>query len=299
MCYNNSSKIFQTTPEVSVKSSCSLLFSSTTALRGRSILPALFLGAGALFLVGSMQAQDSGLQARQVYYKPQEAAKVDPNAKPEQKQTEAPVKNTTRHTPPKKTTNEHTIKVEPPPLGLKYVMEQVQPTGGAIQVDPDRVFSTGDGIRLRVEVNTDAYVYLLTQESSGEWKILFPEAGENNHFQAYQSVEVPAASADPIVFAEPAGSENLYIRVSRTPINDLQKLIPKEGEQGQKMPTVPKSQMDDLQKTEKLQGRDLTRGKVSPADTSNTDKNEWAFYVVNNSPSPSAQVIQKFQLRHK
>jgi len=282
-----------------VKSSCTLHLSSTAVSR-RSRYPAFL--AGILFLVGSMHAQDSGLQARQVYYKPQGAPKVDQNSTSDPKQTETPVKNTTKRTQAKKTTtsNDHVLTIAPAPLGLKYVMEQVQPTGSASQVDPDKVFKTGDGIRLRVEVNSDAYVYLLTQESSGEWKVLFPEAGEDNHLKAFHSVEVPAASTDPIVFSEPAGSENLYIRVSRTPIDNLQKLIPTGGEQGQKMPTVPKSQMDDLQKTERMQGRDLTRGKVAPADgPAPGDQTEWAFYVVNNSSSPSAQVIQKFQLRHK
>jgi len=287
-----------------VKSSCRLPLSYGSTFRGRRFSPALLLGAGAMLtmlLVTSLQAQDSGLQARQVYYKPQTAPKADQNTDPGQKPGDTSPKSTgKRTTGGKKTTkpgntdpagNGHTLKVEPPPLGLKYVIEQVQESGDSVPVDPDKIFTTGDRIRLRIEVNSDAYVYLVTKNSAGSWIRLFPEDGEDNHLKAFQSVQVPAPPANPIYFDPPSGAETLLIQVSRTPIGTKQGAAP----------TVAKAQIDDMLHTEqRLQGRDLTRGKVHPVDNpSPDDKNEWAIYTVNVNPDPGSQVVQKFELRHK
>ncbi len=308
MCYNNLNRNFPPTPEVSVKSSCNLPRSYRTTFQGRLRFPALLAGVGSLLLVASLQAQDNGLTARQVYYKPQTATKADQNTDPGKKtdkgtgsKSTTGGKKTTKSGDTSTTGNGHTVKVERPPLGLKYVIEQVQPSGGTIQVDPEKVFTSGDGIRLSIEVNTDAYVYLITQGSSGRWEVLFPRAGEDNHLKAYQKVQVPAPPADPIVFEEPSGSETLYIRVSRTEIRDPDKLLPdKSGENPKLMAGVPKSQIDEMFRKERMEARDLTRGKVHPSDNPNPDdKNEWAFYVVNVSTKPDAEVIQQFKLRHK
>jgi len=182
------------------------------------------------------------------------------------------------------------LKVEPPPLGLKYVIEQVQDSGDSVPVDPDKVFTTGDRIRLRIEVNSDAYVYLVTKNSAGTWIRLFPEDGEDNHLKAFQPVQVPAPPANPIYFDPPSGAETLLIQVSRGPIPTKPSAAA----------TVPKSQIDGMLQTQRLQGRDLTRGKVHPVENPDPgDKNEWAIYTVNVNPDPGSQVVQQFQLRHK
>lgn len=274
-----------------------------SAFRYRLCLSPVVFGAAALFLVASLQAQDSRLDARQVYYKPQTASKADPNADSGGK-TEDPNPKSTgkRTTGGKKTTkpgntgatsHDHSIKVDkeaPPPLGLQYAILQEQESGGVVPVDPDKVFTTGDAIRLRIEVNSDAYVYLVTKDATGVWRPLFPEAGEDNHLKAYQPVLVPAPPANPISFAPPSGAETLLIQVSRTP-------IPTKTDAAS---TVPKAQVDGILRTAILQGRDLTRAKVQPVENPNPgDKNEWAVYTVNVSTNPGSQVIQQFELRHK
>lgn len=286
-------------------SSCCLPLYRTT-LRGRLRLPALLSCAGALFLVAALQAQDqeSGLKARQVYYKPQTAPKPDQNVdsgqKPDKiKPGDTNPKSTGKRTTPKKTTKpgdtspvekDHTVKVEPAPLGLQYVIVQEQESGGSAAVDPDKVFTTGDRIRLRIEVNSDAYVYLVTKGSSGIWRPLFPQSGEDNHLKAFQPVLVPAPPASPIFFEPPGGEETLLIHVSRTPIPTKTDVAA----------TVPKSQIDNMLHTARLQGRDLTRGKVPPVENPSPGENsEWAFYVVNANTHTGSQVVQTFELRHK
>jgi len=273
-----------------------------TAFGGRLGSPPLVSCLAALFLAASLQAQESKLDPRQVYYKPQTTPKVDQNTDSGQKPGDTNPKSTaTKHTTGgKKTTkpgdtsgtgHDLTVKkVEPLPLGLQYAILQEQDSGGVAPVDPDKVFTTGDRIRLRIEVNTDAYVYLVTKDSTGTWRPLFPESGEDNHLKAYQPVMVPAPPANPISFAPPSGAETLLIQVSRTP-------IPTKTDAES---TVPKSQIDGILHTERLQGRDLTRAKVQPVDNPNPgDKNEWAVYTVNVNTKPGSQVVQQFELRHK
>lgn len=268
-----------------------------------------------------LAAQDAvGLQARQLYYKSkseldtaQKTAepKTDPGKSQNRKTKDA--KTTQAGTHRLKTTTESKSTTLPDeaasPLGLKYAVELADASGKYVQVDPDRTFTTGDAIRLRMEVNSDAYVYLLSRGSSGEGSFLFPQPGEDNRLKAFQSVQIPAEPSDPIRFAEPAGTETLFILVSRTPVADLDRLLPARGlrapSQKPNAPlmakNVPSSQFADLVgHAEQLQSRDLVRGKVQPAASSGpAPVNENAVYAVNVSTTPGAQVLQKLELNHR
>lgn len=221
----------------------------------------------------SVSAQDSnGLEARQLYYKSKSALE-DQGTKP------SPPESTT---PPAKPANPPPHKKAPPaPLGLKYSLEQEDPSGNGVQVDPDKVFRTGDALRLRVEVNNDSYVYLLSRGASGDGTYLFPQSGEDNKLKAFHSVQVPAMSGDPLRFDEPAGTETLYIVVSRSPITGLDHELTPE------------------MVAQQLQSRDLVRGKVRPADTAPKINPEHAVYAVNVSSAPGALVVQKLELKHR
>ena len=264
-----------------------------------------------------LAAQDAnGLQARQLYYKSKSALeagqKTTDQKTTEQKKTDSGqgTKSTTagagRH---RLKTTESKAATEPNPLGLKYTIEQENSSGKYVQVDPDKTFGTGDAIRLRMEVNGDAYVYLLSRGASGDGNFLFPQPGEDNRLKAFQSVQVPAEPADPIRFAEPAGTETLFILVSRSPVPDLDRLLPARGSSPQQQPSnaslmaanVPKAQFTELVgHAEKLQSRDLVRGKVLPvSNTGSTTMNEHAVYAVNVSTTPGVQVLQKLELKHR
>lgn len=265
-----------------------------------------------------LAAQDvNGLQARQLYYKAKSALEAEqktPDQKnPDQKTTgnSQGAKSTSSSGPRHrlKTTTETKPTTEPNPLGLKYTVEQEDSSGKYAQVDPDKTFATGDAIRLRMEVNGDAYVYLLSRGASGDGNFLFPQPGEDNRLKAFQSVQVPAEPADPIRFAEPAGTETLYILVSRSPVPDLDRLLPARGLSPQPQPSnaglmaanVPSAQFVELVgHAEQLQSRDLVRGKVRPvSNTGSTAVSEHAVYAVNVSTTPGAQVLQKLELKHR
>jgi hypothetical protein len=174
-------------------------------------------------------------------------------------------------------------------------------------VDADKTFATGDAIRLRMEVNNDAYVYLLSRGASGDGNFLFPQAGEDNRLKPFQSIQVPAAG-DPIRFAEPAGTETLYILVSRSPVADLDRLLPARGSTPGAQPSnaplmaanVSSAQMGEMFEHADMQSRDLVRGKVRPVSSGGgAPVNEHAVYAVNISTTPGAQVLQKLELKHR
>ena len=228
-----------------------------------------------LFICLSLSAQDSsGLEARQLYYKSKSALE-DQGAKTPAEST-PPAKPANPPTPPAS----HK-KPAPAPLGLKYSLEQEDPSGNGVQVDPDKVFRTGDALRLRLEVNSDSYVYLLSRGASGDGTYLFPQSGEDNKLKAFHSVQVPAKTGDPLRFDEPAGTETLYIVVSRSPVTGLD------------------HELTPAMVAQQLQSRDLVRGKVRPADTAPKINPEHAVYAVNTSSAPGALVVQKLELKHR
>lgn len=266
----------------------------------------------------TLAAQDTaGLQARQLYYKsksqleaeqkpPTEAVKPEAAKVKRKKETSASTRAKSTESRAKSTESQAKTQEAQNPLGLKYAIEQGDASGNYVEVDPDKTFATGDVIRLRMEVNSDAYVYLLSRGSSGEGSFLFPEPGEDNRVRAFHSVQVPS-TGDPIKFAEPTGTEILYILVSRTPVADLERFLPGRStpaETPRAQPRlmaalVPSAEMNALAGRE-LQSRDLVRGKVKLASSSGSDAAaEHAFYAVNVSAKAGAQVLQKIELKHE
>ncbi len=225
-----------------------------------------------LLVCMSLSAQDSsGLEARQLYYKSKSALEDQGSKTPAE--TTPPAKPASPPAPHK--------KPAPTPLGLKYSLEQEDPSGNGVQVDPDKVFRTGDALRLRLEVNSDSYVYLLSRGASGDGTYLFPQSGEDNKLKAFHAVQVPAKSGDPLRFDEPAGTETLYIVVSRSPVSGLD------------------HELTPAMVAQQLQSRDLVRGKVRPVDTAPKINPEHAVYAVNVSSAPGALVVQKLELTHR
>lgn len=274
--------------------------------------PFLFQWVGLLFCFALAAQDTAGLQARQLYYKTQNAAETEqknPETKPAVKPRPRPRPKTGAAEGHKEESPKTENKAQPNPLGLKYIIEQEDSSGKLAEVDPDKTFSTGDAIRLRMEVNSDAYVYLLSSGASGEGSFLFPQAGEDNRLRAFQAVQVPAAPADPIRFAEPSGTEILYILVSRTPVPDLDRYLPARGASPPRRPSsatlmaanVPSAEFGEfVGHAEKMESRDLVRGKVVPvSNTASGAANEHAIYAVNVSSTPGAQVLQKLELKHR
>jgi uncharacterized protein DUF4384 len=294
-----------------------------------------------LLMAGLVSAQQQPqLKARELFYTPipdgkpapakenpeKESAKIAPpkSSKPKQAQSTKDTTETASQSPKKspdgtRVQNASTSggQVVGPPLALKYRLLKRSPDGPYDEVDTDTIFKSGDKIRVSVESNDAAYLYIVQQGSSKTWNVLFPneetEEG-SNHIQRNREYEIPGGGR--FTFDEQAGSEKMFIILTRRPEPDLEKLIyslskgasvPASGEKTGETPKlmVAQSRIDDSL-IARLRGgvasRDLVFEKVNddgPVNSSGGKRKEKAMYVATNDRSPNARIVVDLSLNHQ
>jgi hypothetical protein len=115
-----------------------------------------------------------------------------------------------------------------PPLVLKYYFLKNSSTGGWVPTKVATEFRTGDRIKLKIESSQEAYLYILAIGPTGQQTSLFPNEkidGGRNLVPAHKTYEVPADPERGIVFEPPAGQEKLFVILSRTPLQDVDKKL--------------------------------------------------------------------------
>jgi hypothetical protein len=173
-------------------------------------------------------------------------------------------------------------------------------------VNADTSFHSGDRIRVQVETNTSGYLYVVSQGSSGAWKLLFPSeevAGGSNAVQKGDTRVLPAAGDTGWWrFTDQPGVEKLFVVLTRTPEPDLEKLIYSIGgpknDGGARALVAQASVSDDViaRLRQQVSARDLVFEKVD-ADTGG-GKPEKASYVVNPSAAPDSRLVVDVALKH-
>ncbi|MCY3844096.1 MAG: DUF4384 domain-containing protein [Acidobacteria bacterium] len=85
---------------------------------------------------------------------------------------------------------------------------------------PDYTYASGEGVRVFVETNKDAYVTVLNVDPTGESTVLFPNRYQSDNFVAAgRPLQVPAATARfRIVVSGNVGTELLKVIASTRPI---------------------------------------------------------------------------------
>jgi len=275
----------------------------------------------------------TGLTARELFYtapavaKPA-AAKPAP-AKPAPAKP-APPKPVAQNTPPRPARPAdspqepssslpliNAANTQPAALGLRYSLLKYVGDTEYVEVDPEITFRSGEKIRLRVQSNDDAYLYIVMQGSSGAWRVMFPadEFGEgSNRVLAGRVYDIPGRSR--LVFDEQAGVEKLFLILTRRPETQMDKLIydldnrkggerapdKKPGDQRQLMASaaIGNPLVDQLRGG--VRARDLIFEKVDetkPAPPSAGGMKETAVYVVNASTAADARLVADIQLRHR
>src|SRR5690349_15491273 len=237
-------------------------------------------------------AQQPVLKARELFYTPPpDTAKAAEAKAPAKKPPVKPVAA--------KAGDTHTLTALVP-LGLRYAVLKRDASGQYQEVDPDTNFRSGDRIRLHVDANTSGYLYVVMQGSSGTWKLLFPSAevaGGSNLVRKGESRQIPSGDKGQFFFDEQAGSEKLFIVLTRQPEPDLDKLIYSMGgtvtKDGSRSLIAQASLGDDVvsKLRTQVQSRDLVFEKV--------DSTENAAYVVNASNAPDARLVVDIALKHK
>jgi hypothetical protein len=202
------------------------------------------------------------------------------------------------------------------PLGLKYTLLKRTEAGEYNQVDPDSTFVNGDQIRLTIETNDSGYLYVVTQGTSRLWKPLFPSpeiAGGDNRVVRGKRYNIPSDSV--FSFSGAAGTEKLFVVLSRQPEGDIRNLMYKLEDRQQESREPAHAMLaanigiqDSLiQRLRTTYARDLVIEKVDDTKASapaarvesSMPVQEKAMYVVNPKAGDKAWVVADIDLRHE
>lgn len=217
----------------------------------------------------------------------------------------------------------------PRPLGMRYSVMRVIPGAAAQEVPVSTVFRTGDSVRVKVEANEPAYLYVLTQGTSGKWQVLFPSKDVPDNFVAAGKDLFVPGIGNAWTFSGQKGEEKLFLVLSRQEVPDLESLIHEmNGSQTPKkatptaapkapapvsIPDRPAPKVPELRllaeairpiddpivgrsRTQML-ARDLIMEQVNEAPAGH--KAEAALYVVEKSGRPDAKLVVEAKLKHQ
>ena len=290
--------------------------------------------AAALSIAAAQDAEPK-LRARELFYKdtpaaakPAQTAPAKPPVKPpvttEPKQTAA---NPAKRNPPKPPAaptadngvafvNASTASLAP--LGLKYKLLRSSAGEPFEEVDPDATFRNGDKLRLMVESNADAYLYIVSKGTSGSWEVLFPRAdidGGNNRVHKMRENLMPGGKAGQFSFYGPPGEEKLFLVLSRQPEKDFDSIIYKLSSGGtettpvrDKEPRKPEpmqiasriGSIDDAligRVRNDVRSRDLVFEKVD--EKTPGEMKEKAVYIVNTANAGDTRLSVDLSLKHR
>jgi hypothetical protein len=176
-----------------------------------------------------------------------------------------------------------------PVIGIRYWILKADENGQPVEVPTKTEFHNGDRIKVRVEVNTSGYLYILNQGPTGNWDPEFPSpkiASRDNRVSAGRRVTLPPEKY--MEFSEPAGAERLVILFARKPEDDFEAVIQKRS---------AAIHDDVMTKKRELYSRDL-RIEDDPPPQANQPKDKSA-YAVKVTDDPNARVFLEVSLVHK
>ncbi len=186
------------------------------------------------------------------------------------------------------------------PLGLRYSILRRGPDGRYSEVDPVTAFGAGDALRLTVEVNEPGYLYILKQDPTGEWTILFPTAapgtttdGPEAKVLARTRYLIPATGA--LSLEGTLRPTPLLMVFAREPQPEFRNLVPGRKPDADVAGKSP-AQLGSLANRARTDAgsRSLLVDKVEP--TQPGAPNEQAVYVVNPSADPASRLVVEIPL---
>ena len=186
-------------------------------------------------------------------------------------------------------------------LGLRYAILQMNGSQ-EVEVAPSTTFRSGDRIRLDVQVNSDGYLYIATQGSSGAWQVLFPSESDNNgsnHLKAGEHLKRKLA------FVGKPGTEMLFIMMSRAPERDVDSIIyflkngqtdPSPGPSNTVMQLASNAEISNklVSGLRELYSRDIILEETGKDVTV-----EKATYIVNKTSTLEPRLVADIKLTHE
>jgi hypothetical protein len=180
------------------------------------------------------------------------------------------------------------------------------------EVKPGTVFHSGDHIRLSLMANQSGYLYVIQKGSSGNWSPIYPprSAGADAAKISPGHLEIVPGGTQAFAFDQHPGKEELYVILSRSPIEDIDRVI--RNLRGGGAPPAPSANDGQVLEAanaipdsfvQQLTSRDLTLVDEQTVDSSSTSDHdgEKAVYVVaKQGDTPvSGQVVLNLDLRHE
>lgn len=102
--------------------------------------------------------------------------------------------------------------------GLQYWIDLQEYNGSSRRVTTSHPFHSGDRIKLQVKSNTEGYLYVLNEDSSGQQTTLYPAKGQQSGLIQPGSIySVPTRGA--IRFDNQPGREKIIIALAKQPAN--------------------------------------------------------------------------------
>ncbi|MBM3788090.1 MAG: DUF4384 domain-containing protein [Acidobacteria bacterium] len=205
-----------------------------------------------------------------------------------------------------------------PPLGLRYSLLLSRNNETYREVEASTTFRSGDRLKINVEANDEAYLYVIARGSSGLWKVLFPVsevASGDNLIQPFRRYEVPNGGR--FYFDDQAGEEKLFVLLTRKAEPNFEDLIYSIHAPAPLTPVTNKPAakpaktiqvaglirpIDDAlvgKIRSELVARDLVFEKVQDTPPAPSQPKETAVYVVNKNAGPDGKVIVDLKLEHK
>lgn len=187
-------------------------------------------------------------------------------------------------------------------LGLRYSILKVN-GAESVEVPVSTRFKSGDRIQLKIQTNSDGYLYIVAQGSSGAWQVIFPKRNANHGSNRVQSGDEKSSL---FRFDSKPGVEKLFVVLSRAPEKDLDRVIynlsggasPAEPAAKQPEPTLLAGNLsvgDPLvSRLRNSYTRDLVLEEVDEAETQDR-----AVYVVSKANSLEAHVVADIKLVHE
>lgn len=200
-----------------------------------------------------------------------------------------------------------------PRLCVHANLQRRSGSGAMVSVDPGALFRVGDGLRLRIEVCNEGYLYVINRNTSGTWEPILAAGGpadHSNHVLPGKWYTIPDDSHIMTVEA-PAGEDKLFVVLAHQPITDLQTLTETLNRQNPSNrggstnappagadPIIAQNFVRDdfVDKMHELYGRDLVVEKTSDAETKG-DQSGW-FAATRDDAGPDSRVILDLQIRH-
>ncbi len=137
---------------------------------------------------------------------------------------------------------------ELPPLALRCEFITQAP-GGEMRLGDGSTVRSGQKFRIRVQPNSDCYLYVLLYDSQGRASVLFPhkKIGLPNDIRGGVSYEIPEGSKW-YWFDDQPGTETFYLVASYTRLNDLDRLLVKMQQDGNRHVQIAAAAREQIDK---------------------------------------------------